>query len=63
MSITGIKVRLVGEDGNAFSVLGRVSKALRRGGRGDLVDGFMKEATSGDYAHLLATVSKYVEVE
>ena len=61
---TGISVRLVGEDGNAFSVLGRVRAALRRNGESpEFIDAFTKEATSGDYDHLLATVMKVVEVE
>jgi len=60
--LTDITVELVGHDGNAFSILARVSKALRRGGRRDLVEAFTTEATSGDYSHLLATCHKYVEV-
>ena len=60
---TGIEVKLVGEDGNAFAILGRVNQALRRGGCGeDFVKAFMDEATSGDYNHLLATVMEVVEV-
>ena len=52
-----IKIRLVGEDGNAFSILGRTQKALRRGGVSDSdIDSFIKEAKSGDYDHLLAVV-------
>lgn len=27
-----VKLKLVGEDGNIFSIIGRVSKALRKGG-------------------------------
>ena len=61
---TGISVRLVGEDGNAFSVLGRVRAALRRNGESqEFIEAFTKEATSGDYDHLLATVMQVVEVE
>ena len=60
---TNIRVKLVGEDGNAFAILGRVRQALRRGGRGDLVEPFTREATSADYNHLLQTVMEYVEVE
>ena len=30
-----IDVQLTGEDGNAFAVLGKVSKALRRAGHGE----------------------------
>lgn len=60
---TSIRVKLVGEDGNAFAILARVRSALRRGGRADLVESFTKEATSGNYTHLLATVMEYVEVD
>ncbi len=59
-----VTVRLVGESGNAFAILGRVASALRRAGapRED-VDAYMAEATSGDYDHLLATTTRWVDVE
>ncbi len=57
------KVKLVGEDGNAFAILGRVTKALRKAGMKKEVALFMEEATAGDYDHLLRTAMKYVEVE
>ncbi|OPL09435.1 MAG: hypothetical protein AVO38_10935 [delta proteobacterium ML8_D] len=60
---TSITVKLIGEDGNAFNILGKVSKALRRNGHADLVDEYMKEATAGDYNHLLQTTMKYVHVD
>ena len=61
---TGIRVKLIGEDGNAFYILGKVQSALRRGGKGkEFIDAFTKEATSGDYYPLLATVMEVVEVE
>ena len=41
----------------------RDERAERRGGRADLVEPFTKEATSGNYTHLLATVMDYVEVD
>ena len=63
MAITDVRVKLVGEDGNAFTILGRVSKALKRAGLVDVADEFMTEATSGDYNHLLATVLEYVETD
>ncbi|NLS76758.1 MAG: hypothetical protein GXY76_05795 [Chloroflexi bacterium] len=57
-----IKVKLVGEDGNAFAILGRVSKALRRGGiEKTEIDAFLQEAMSGDYDHLLWTVMEWVD--
>lgn len=59
-----ITVSLVGEDGNAFMVLGLVSKALRRGGVSDEErKAFFDEAMAGDYDHLLQTVMAWVNVE
>lgn len=63
MPKTNIRVKLIGEDGNAFFILGKVREALIKNGRKDLVEEFMKEAKSGDYNHLLATVMEYVEIE
>ena len=58
-----IKVNLEGVDSNAFSILGTVSGAMRRGGvsRKD-IDAFHAEATAGDYSHLLQTVMRTVDV-
>ena len=58
------KVKLIGEDGNAFAILGRVLKAAQAvGWTKEEWDAFKKEATSGDYDHLLRTVMKYCEVK
>ena len=58
-----IEVQLTGNDGNAYAVLGAVSKALRRAGvPKEERDEFMDEATAGDYNHLLATCMAWVEV-
>lgn len=62
MPKTNIKVRLVGTDGNAFALMGRVCQELRKGGHSDLVKEFQKEAMSGDYDHLLQTCCDYVVV-
>lgn len=56
-------VKLVGEDGNAFSILARVRRALLDAGMPEEAKAFMKEATSGNYDHLLATTCKYVNVK
>lgn len=56
-----VKVRLVDTDGNAFAVMGAVTKAMRRAGHGDRVDEFRKEAMSGDYDHLLQTCIRWVD--
>ncbi len=59
-----VKVKLVGEDGNAFFIIGRVVKALRRADvPKDEIDAFTKEVMAGDYNHLLQTVMKTVETE
>lgn len=56
-----VHVDLIGEDGNAFSILGRVSKAMKREGISvEEIAEFMTEAESGDYDNLLTTVQKYV---
>jgi len=59
----GIKVKLVGEDGNAFAILGKVRRALKEANISpDEIEQFYKEATSGDYDNLLCVVSDWVNV-
>ena len=57
------KLRLVGEDGNAFAILARAKRALREAGREDEIQVFVQEATSGDYRHLLSVVVEWFEVD
>lgn len=57
------KVNLIGEDGNAFAILGKVSKALKRAGLKEEAEQYLQEATSGDYNHLLTITMEYVDVE
>lgn len=58
-----IEVQLTGEDGNAFAVLGKVLRAMRKAGVPETErDEFRNEAMSGDYDHLLGTCMRYVEV-
>jgi len=57
------KVRLIGEDGNAFAVLGKVSKALKSAGADkEYIDQYLKKAMDGDYNHLLGVTMEYVDV-
>ncbi|MAH47421.1 hypothetical protein CMI37_16475 [Candidatus Pacearchaeota archaeon] len=50
----GGKFGLTGLDGNAFSIIGRVSRALRKAGWGPrAVELVQEDMTSGDYNHLL----------
>ena len=54
-------VKLVGEDGNAFAIMGRVTKALTRAGAtSEELTQFRKEAMSSDYNHLLQVVLSWV---
>ena len=57
-------VTLVGTDGNAFSILGRVQKALRKAGADEeYVQKYQDEATSGGYDNLLVVTMGYVHVD
>ena len=53
---------MVGKDGNAFSIIGRVTKALRNA-RVPLEERkeFQAEATKTDYNNVLQTVMKWVD--
>ncbi len=58
-----ITVKLVGEDGNAFAIIGRVTQALRSAGVPPLeVTQFQDECMSSDYDHLLVTCMEWVNV-
>jgi len=57
------RVKLIGEDGNVFNILGRVKSALREAGMDVEADAFLKEATSGDYQNVLRCAMKYCDVE
>lgn len=59
-----ITVKLSENDGNAYTIMGLVMRALRRGGvPAQDVAAFQQEACSGDYDHLLQTVFRWVDVE
>ncbi len=61
MKYPNVYVKLVGEDGNAFSILARVSKALKKAGVSkEEISKFQKEAMSSDYNHLLNVVQDWV---
>lgn len=57
------RVKLVGTDGNAFAVLGRVRQALKEAKYPkEKIEEFTKEAKKGDYNDLLVTCMKWVDV-
>lgn len=58
-----INVQLSGEDGNAFAIMGAVTKALRREGvPAEEIARYKEESMSGDYDHLLQTAMRWVNV-
>ena len=56
--------QLTGEDGNVFSIIGRVSKALRRSGQPERATEFTDAAMAcASYDEVLQLCFKYVEVK
>ena len=59
-----ITVKLVGQDGNSFNLLGIMCRALKAAGLPqEEIDEFTTQATSGNYDNLLATCMRWVSVE
>jgi hypothetical protein len=55
-----VEMRLVGQDGNAFSIMGRFQGQARKAGwTKEQIQQAISEMTSGDYDNLLRTVMKY----
>ena len=58
------KMKLVGEDGNIFAILGRASKLLRENGQPEKAKEMSGRVyQSGNYYQALHTISEYVETE
>lgn len=59
-----VTVNLTGRDGNAFTIIGAVVKAMREAkvSKHD-IDLYTEEAMSGDYNQLLFTTQETVNVE
>lgn len=58
-----VKVVLLGDDGNAASIIGGVSRALRRAQVSDeVIAQFRSEATAGDYDNVIQTAMRWVDV-
>lgn len=56
-------VKLAGEDGNAFAIMDKVTKALRKAGADkEYIDEYLNKSMSGDYDHLLGVAMEYVDV-
>ena len=57
MQSTKPKVKLIGEDGNAFYILAACKKADKA-----VYESIKYELMSGDYNHLLAVVSEHYDI-
>ena len=63
METTKPTCQLVGGDGNAFAIIGTVSKCLKRAGMPDKAKEFQEKAfSSGSYDEVLRLCMEYVEV-
>lgn len=57
-------VQLTGEDGNAFFIIGRVSKALKGAGMIEEAEQFTERAFNcGSYEELLCLIPEYCEID
>ncbi len=53
-----------GPDANAFGIMARVRKALRRAGVSqEEIDTYVNEAKAGDYDHLLNVTERWITAE
>jgi len=56
-------VKLIGEDGNAFAIMGTVAKALKKAGFSEEhIAKYYEESSSGDYDNLIRVAMKYANV-
>jgi hypothetical protein len=59
-----VTVELSSFDGNAFSVMANVKRAIEKAGATqEQVESYLAESMSGDYHNLLRTAMKWVNVE
>jgi hypothetical protein len=57
-------IKIIGEDGNAFNLLGIARRAANKAKwEKSKIDTMLQEAMSGDYNELLGTLNKYFIVK
>lgn len=57
------KVKLTGRDGNAYSIMARVVRALRKAGvPGVTIEEYKTRSKAGNYDNLIAVVMDYADV-
>lgn len=55
-----VKLKLIGLDGNAFSLMGAFQRQARKEGRTkEQVDAVLQDCMSGDYNHLLCVLMNH----
>lgn len=53
---------IVGINGNAYSIMGYVSSAMKREGKSqEEIDVYYKDATSSDYTHLICVSMEIID--
>ena len=58
------KLKLVGEDGNAFAIIGRaISAAKKAGWTKEQIEEYRVSATAGDYDNLIVVTLKHFNVD
>lgn len=58
-----IKVRLSVSDGNAFSIMGKVTRAMKQAKvPAEIIKQYTDKSMGGDYNNLLQTAMDYVDV-
>ena len=59
----GIQVQLVGTDGNAFTIIGKIMREMRNHGVNEKeINKYKKDSMSGDYDNVLRTAIKWVDI-
>ena len=57
-------VKLIGKDGNAFSIMANVTNKLKKAGADkEYINKYTEEAMSGNYDNLLCITMNYVNVK
>lgn len=57
-------VKLIGEDGNAYAIMGACQRAAKRAGWApEKIAAMLKDMMSSDYDHLLLVAMDYFDVE
>ena len=57
------RLKLIGEDGNVFFILGKATREARRAGWEEKkIKKYQEEAMSGDYNHALQTCMEHFDV-